>query len=110
MAPTSSVLCTRVKGTGKQDWGKLVRQMAFPPETQDDVLTLGANRGFSVYEWCIDASFAVHPDFKSHTGCNFVFKNGKGSPISVSAKQKLNTGSSTTAEPVGADQVLPPVS
>ena len=52
----------------------------------------------------------LHPDFKSHAGCDFVFENGKGSPIGVSAKQKLNTGSSATAESVGADQVLPLVS
>ena len=35
------------------------------------------------------------------------FVGGKGAVQSISAKQKLNTSSSTTSELVGADQVLP---
>ena len=49
----------------------------------------------------VDASFAVHPDYRSHTGAVMTF--GKGSPIGLSKKQKLNTRSSTEAELVGAD-------
>ena len=54
-----------------------------------------------VIKWYVDASFAVHPDFKSHTGVVMTF--GKGGAINISRKQKLNTKSSTDAELVGAD-------
>jgi hypothetical protein len=56
-----------------------------------------------VIKWYVDASFAVHPDFRSHTGGVATF--GKGAPYSMSRKQKLNTRSSTEAELVGADDM-----
>ena len=49
-----------------------------------------------VIKWYVDSSFAVHPDFKSHTGG--VMTYGRGVPITVSRKQCLNTRSSTEAE------------
>ena len=49
----------------------------------------------------VDASFAVHPDYRSHTGA--VMTLGEGSVIAMSKNQKLNTRSSTEAELVGAD-------
>ena len=65
------------------------------------VLTLSADNLHTI-KWYVDASFAVHPDFRSHTGA--VMKMGKhGAVISMSAKQKLNTRSSCEAELVGAD-------
>ena len=51
--------------------------------------------------WHWDASFAVHPDFKSHTGGTLTL--GKGCILSSSKKQKLNTRSSTEAELVAVD-------
>ena len=59
------------------------------------------NRNLHVIKWYIDASFAVHQDYKSHTGGAMTM--GQGSPINISRKQKLNTRSSTKAELVGAD-------
>jgi hypothetical protein len=53
----------------------------------------------------VDASFAVHPDFKSHTGAAMHFGDGDGAVQSVSRKQKLNTRSSTESELVGADNI-----
>ena len=58
----------------------------------------------NVIRWLIDASFAVHPDYKSHTGA--VMKLGRGAIMSVSSKQKLNTRSSTEAELVAVDDVI----
>ena len=49
----------------------------------------------------MDASFAVHPDFRSHTGVVMTF--GKGAVQSGSLKQKINTQSSTESELVGCD-------
>ena len=105
--PLISVLCTRVKNPGRNDWNKLVRMMKFLNGTKDDKLTLSADQGLHNVEWYVDASFAVHPDYKSHTGASQVFRGGRGVIQSISAKQKLNTSSSTTAELVGVDQVLP---
>jgi hypothetical protein len=68
--------------------------------TAGDVLTLSADN-LSVIKWWVDASFAVHPDFKSHTGA--VMKMGKGAILSVCMKQKLNSHSSCEAELIGAD-------
>ena len=51
-----------------------------------------------------DAAFAVHEDFKSHTGVTVSL--GKGSLHNESTKQKLNTRSSTEAELVGADEAM----
>jgi hypothetical protein len=60
------------------------------------MLTAG---NINIVKWHVDASFAVHPDFKSHTGA--VMTMGSGAVQSFSRKQ--NTRSSTEAELVGAD-------
>ena len=54
--------------------------------------------------WCIDASFAVHDNMRSHAGA--VMTLGKGAALSPSTKQKLNTKSSTEAELVGVDDTM----
>jgi hypothetical protein len=60
-------------------------------------LTLSAGN-LCCIKWHVDASFAVHPDFKSHTSATMSFEGGKGTAQSASRKQKLNTKSSTEAE------------
>jgi len=55
--------------------------------------------------WYVDASFAVHPKMRRHTGGGLTM--GRGFPISVSTKQKLNTQSSTESEFVGVDDMMP---
>ena len=67
------------------------------------ILTLQATT-MQVINWWVDASFAVHPDYKSHTGVTMSM--GKGSPISLSCKQKINTRSSTEAELVGVNDAM----
>ena len=52
----------------------------------------------------VDASFAVHPDFRSHTGGCMTW--GRGTPISMSIKQKLNSRSSTESELIGLDDLM----
>jgi len=54
-------------------------------------------------KWYVDASFATHPDFKSHTRAMMTF--GSGAVQSQSRKQKLNTQSLTDAELVAANDV-----
>ena len=55
----------------------------------------------ALHKWLVDAAFAVHSDYKSHTGG--VMTYGRGAIQSISRKQKLNTRSSTEAELVAAD-------
>jgi hypothetical protein len=105
--PIVSVLCTQVKSPGKRDWARLIRLLKYMKNTEEDVLVLNARNGIGSVEWYIDASFAVHPDFKSHSGAIMKFSGGKGAVQSMSCKQKLNTSSSTTAELVAVDNILP---
>ena len=67
-------------------------------------ISIGKTLGF---EWFIDSSFAIHPDFKSHGGVVGRFIGGKGAVNSGLEKQKLNTDSSTTLELVRTHQFLP---
>jgi hypothetical protein len=98
----TTFLCTRVKQPSENDWTKLLRLMEYLNGTKDEVLFLSAD-DLHVIKWYVDASFAVHEDFKSHTGGAMTF--GRGVPISISRKQKLNTRSSTEAELVAVDDV-----
>jgi hypothetical protein len=94
------VLCTRVKDLNQADWEKLVRVMKYLNGTRNEYLTLSAN-DLRVVKWYVDASFAVHPDFKSHTGA--VMMLGKGAMQSIARKQKMNMRSSTEGELVTVD-------
>jgi hypothetical protein len=96
-------LTTRVKAPDKDDYKKLRRCMQYLRGTIDLILTLEAD-DFHVVKWWVDASYAVHPDMKSHTGATMSL--GKGSIYSASKRQKLNTKSSTEAELVGVDDVM----
>jgi len=93
-------LCTRVKEPDADDWKKLGRCIRYLRGTKELHLTLEADETGAI-QWWIDASFAVHPDMRSHTGITMTL--GKGSPFSSSLRQKLNTKSSTEAELVGVD-------
>jgi hypothetical protein len=60
-------LCTRVSCSTVQDKGKLKRVLEFVKDTIDDWFVLGAD-DLTMMKYWIDASYAVHEDFKSHTG------------------------------------------
>jgi hypothetical protein len=69
-------------------------------------LILSAN-GCGSLKWWVDASFAVHPNMRGHSGGGLSL--GRGFPIVSSTKQKLNTGSSTQFEILGADGFMPAI-
>jgi hypothetical protein len=96
-------LTTRVTKPDKDDWLKLSRVIRYLRGNKDIPLTLEANPEI-VLQWWVDASFAVHPDMRSHTGA--VLSLGKGGVFSLSVRQKLNTKSSTEAELVGVDDTM----
>ena len=78
--------------------------------TKNDTLTSSVGDGVNKLEWFIDASFTVHPDFRSHTGVTSGFGGGLGSPVNVSLEQKLNADSGTVSELVAVHQGPPIVS
>jgi hypothetical protein len=103
IAPTTAILASRVQAPNQSDWSKLVRMIKYLHSTKEIHLTLSAD-SLNVMKWHIDASFAVHPDFKSHTGA--VMTMGEGAVQSMSRKQKLNCRSSTHAELIGVDDAI----
>ena len=56
--------------------------------TKESCLTFNAEK-ISCQKWYVDAAFAVHSDFKSHTGA--ILSMGEVAIVSVSRNQKLNT-------------------
>jgi len=99
-------LCTRVAKPDTDDYKKLRRVVCYLRDTKKLTLTLEAD-DLQVIKWWIDASFAVHSDMRSHTGGTMSL--GKGSVYSTSVRQRLTTKSSTEAELVGVDDVMPMV-
>ena len=99
-------LCTRVQGPDTDDYKKLARVMKYLRSTITMPLTLESD-GSNIVKWWADASYAVHPDMKSHTGG--ALSLGKGVIYGTSRRQKLNTNSSTEAELVGVSDVMPQV-
>ena len=93
-------LATRVRRPTEGDWKKFERVIKYLNGTKDMRLKLRADH-LQCVKWYVDASFAVHNDFRSHTGGMMTI--GSGAIATVSRKQKLNTRSSTEAELVGAD-------
>jgi hypothetical protein len=103
--PTILVLCMRVKGLNKANWAKLVRLMKYLNGMRELMLTLSADNLPCIKWYVVDASFAVHPDCKSHTGATMSYGDGDGAVQLNSRKQKLNTKSSTECKIVGVDNI-----
>jgi hypothetical protein len=99
-----AILCTRVKAPDMDDYKKLVRVMRYLRATRTMPLTLEAGADISIIKWWVDASFAVHPDMRGHTGA--VMTLGQGAMYAMSGRQKLNTKSSTEGELVGVSDAM----
>jgi hypothetical protein len=97
-------LCTRVSCSTLEDKMKLQHLLRYLKSTIDMPRIVGAN-AFDLLQTWVDASYAVHPDMRSHTGGGMSL--GVGIINSKSTKQKLNTKSSTESEVVGASDYLP---
>ena len=104
LQPTVAFLTTRVTQPDVNDWKKLTHCIWYLRDSKDLYLTLEADNDIDI-KWWIDASFAIHPDMKSHMGETMSF--GKGSVYSMSRKQWINTKSSTAAEIIGVDDGMP---
>ncbi len=97
-------LTTRVRAPDRDDWEKLRHLVEYLRRDHARALVLGAEND-GILMWYVDASFAVHPNMQGHTGGGLTM--GRGFPISVSTKQKLNTRSSTESELVGINNMMP---
>ena len=101
---SEAFLTTRVREPDVQDERKLTHLMKRARGTKRLPLILSAD-GSAILKWWVDASFAVHPNMRGHSGGGLSL--GHGFPVVCSTKQKLNTRSSTEAELVGADGFMP---
>ena len=77
-----------MKSSTEQDYKKLGRVASYLKEAVHLPLVIGADDSGTL-TWNIDESFAVHLDYKSHTGTYLTL--GHGSVLSISVKQKINT-------------------
>ncbi len=97
-------LSSRVIKCTDRDMRKLHRIIKYLNNTRELSLNLKPNEELmSIYAF-VDASFAVHHDYRSHTGCVETF--GMGGIFFKSTRQKRNTKSSTEAELVAISDAL----
>jgi hypothetical protein len=97
--PSVIFLTSRVRSPTDQDWRKLDRVLRYLNANPELGIGLSVKSPMTVIGY-VDASFAVHFDFRSHTGAVVTLGDG---PISVdSSRQKLNTKSTMESEIVGA--------
>ena len=80
-----ALLCTRTKKPNVSDWNKLIRMMKYLNGMQDMKLTLSAENLRSI-KWYVDASFAVHPEFRSQTGGTMTIRKRSGTIAIKEAK------------------------
>ena len=99
-------LTTRVKHPDTDDYKKLQRLTKYLDSTSNLTLTLESDDTGTLH-WWIDAAFAVHHNMRSHT--RGLLSLGKGAVYASSIKQKINTKSSTDAEFVGVDDLMPQI-
>ena len=102
----SSYLTTRVRQPDEDYDKKVSRILKYLSGTRDLIFTLKSN-GTGKVKWWVDAAFAVHKNIKSHTGR--IMSMGRGALYSALSNRKLNTKSSTEAEMVRVDDLMPQI-
>jgi hypothetical protein len=96
-------LTGRVRSPNEDDQAKLERVLKYLNSEPELGLTINPGSVLSITAY-VDASFGVHPDYKSHTGS--VIMMDKGAVFAKSSKQKLMSKSSTEAELIGLSDAL----
>jgi hypothetical protein len=84
--PGISFLTTRVENPNESDWRKLIQIPYFLKATQTAVATMSIDNSGEI-KWYIDAAFAVHQDYKSHTGACMTL--GSDTLCSIATKQEV---------------------
>jgi hypothetical protein len=98
-----SFLTTRVQRPTEEDWSKLERAIRYVRGTKELGIRLEAGKLLTLIVY-VDASFAVHPNMRSHSG--IVVTLFRGPLYAKSSKQKLMTKSSTEAELVAISDAM----
>jgi hypothetical protein len=94
-----SFLTTRVQHCDYDDLAKLRRVLGYVLKTRERGIVLRIGGDWRVHGY-VDASYSVHTDRKSHTGCAVTL--GCAGPVySASTKQKIVTKSTAESELVG---------
>lgn len=103
----TAFLSTRVLAPTEDDWAKLDRVMKYLNGTRSLGIRIKPRpeaEGPPHPDAYVDASYGVHPDGRSHTGCMITLGSG---PVYIkSVKQKINTKSSTESELVALSDSL----
>ena len=99
-----SFLTSRVASPTTDDWKKLARVLGYLKGSIDLCLTLEAN-DMTVVKYWTDAAYGVRDDYKSQTGS--MLSLGRGSLMTKSTKQKINTKSACEAELIGSSDMIP---
>ncbi len=80
------------------------RVLLYVAGTKEKGLKLCSDDGVTLYA-TVDASYACHADFKSHSGCTLHIGRHSGALIALSKKQTVTADSSTVAEFVATHTV-----
>jgi len=96
-----NTLSRKTKSPNLEDWEAINRLLYYIVGTRDLGLLLHSGEGITLYA-TVDASYAVHSDMKSHTGCTLHIGRHSGSFRSLTKKQSVMADSSTIAEYIGA--------
>jgi hypothetical protein len=96
-----NTLSRKTKSPNLEDWEAINRLLYYIVGTRDLGLLLHSGEGIILYA-TVDASYAVHGDLKSHTGCTLHIGRHSGSFRSLTKKQSVMADSSTIAEYIGA--------
>jgi len=97
-------LATRVKNPDLDNWKKLLRVLGYLQGTAEITFTLTCEK-LDKLTWFIDGSYASHMDMRGQSGG--VLMTGNCAVLFKSCKQKVNTRSSTEAELIAVDDMLP---
>ena len=89
-----NTLARKTKTPNQEDWDAINRVLNYKK------LLLSGGEGIKLY-CTVDASYASHSDFKSHTGCTLHLGRHSASFRSLRKKQTVMADSSTVAEYIG---------
>ena len=92
-----SMLSRKNKAPTHHDLSYVNRVLLYVIGTRDLALKFHSTEGVKLYA-TVDASYACHPDFKSHSGCTLHIGRLSGTFHALSKKQTVTADSSTVAE------------
>ena len=95
-----NTLARKTKTPNQEDMEAINRVLNYVVGTKHLGLLLSGGEGVKLY-CTVDASYASHSDFKSHTGCTLHLGRHSASFRSLTKKQTVMADSSTVAEYIG---------